>query len=1038
MLNISRKARFVVSKMKFIFCCLFISAICLQATNAQSIVVTGTISDDVGPIAGANIIVKGTTIGIVTDANGRFSLNVPSKESVLQFSFVGYATQEFTVRDQTVFNIQLVEDTRSIEEVVVVGYGVQKKEHVIGSVTQVAGAELAAIQASDVTNAISGRLAGTSIMMTTGEPGRTDAKIRVRGRTTLGTENEKTAPLVVIDGIPGRSMNEIDPNDIASISVLKDAAASIYGSTAANGVILITTKKGTTEKTQLSYQFYQGFVQPTVIPKMANAADYAQYISDWQTYQGQERLYSDRDIELFKSGQDPWEHPDTDWMDILIRDWNTTTRHNLSLSGSTKSKMTYYASLGYRDEEAIYSKTSTKIKQYNMRINLDMPVTDWLKTSINYAGFRTGRKFPVASTATLYGWATIMVPGSHAYYPTGEPGPPIESGINPVVNTGFEAGYDEYSNYINQISLAATIDIPMIEGLSFTGRYAYDVNNQFRKLFKTPWTLYRADYANATRNSEGFVTSANVIPEQVGLVAPELTEYTDRKDRSLWIVNFDYNRTFGDHSISLFGAFEQLEDNNSDYQAYRRWFVSDYVQMLNAGGDVDKSNEGKMSIYARQSWIGRFNYNYKEKYMAEILFRRDGSLKFPKSGRWGNFPGFLLGWRASEEAFWKENISFVNYFKLRTSYGLIGMDPGDPFQYINKYALGTGITLGDDKQVQTKINQSTIANPNITWEKQSTYNLGFDSQFSNNLFFLNFDLFFSRRTDILAQRNASVPEYTGLSLPSENIAEVKNKGFEIEAGTHFTLFGDLKVDVSGNISWNRNKVVYQDEPARVVPWQVTTGRAFGEALVFESIGIFKDQAAVDNYPHWNGAKPGDVIFRDVSGDGQINNDDRVYLKNSEAPEVFYGFKIDAAYKNWSLNILLQGQGKWLRNTISQNRGVGQNFYDWMVHDYWTPNNSNASQARAFHRQDVYWSYIARSSTYWFDNQAFLRLRNVNLNYTIPNRITEVVGISNATITLSGNNLFFLYRGHKKYDPEVGDPEIYPTVRTLSAGLRVNF
>lgn len=503
-------------------------------------------------------------------------------------------------------------------------------------------------------------------------------------------------------------------------------------------------------------------------------------------------------------------------------------------------------------------------------------------------------------------------------------------------------------------------------------------------------------------------------------------------------LSFTYSNVIKDHSFSLFGAFEQLDQDSFGFDAYRKHFISDLIQILNAGGEKDKSNSGWMGIYGRESWIGRFNYSYKERYLLEFIFRRDGSIKFPPKSRWGNFPAILLGWRASEEEFWREKLSIINYFKLRFSYGKMGMDPGAAFQYINKYSLGSGPTLGEDKIVRTKIYQSVIANPDITWEKQKTYNLGFDSQFCDQMFHLNADFFFNKRSDILAQRSASVPAYTGLSLPAENIAIVDNRGLELDAGFHKIFGSNLRLDVTGNFSWNHNKVKFMDEPARTVPWQVQTGHSYGSHLVYKAIGIFKSQEEVDNYPHWPGAKPGDVIFEDVSGDRVINSDDRILLHKTDAPEIFYGLKVDLNYKNWSLSLHGQGQGSYYKLAIEGNRGIGQNVFKWMATDYWTPENNNSNKARPFHRADQYWSYLSHSSTYWYDNMAYFRLKNATISYNVPENLSTRIGISNMDIFFSGYNLFLLYSKQRHYDPEVGNPQAYPTMKTFAIGARIVF
>jgi len=997
--------------------------------------ITGRIVDKTGdPVIGANIVVKGTTNGTITDVDGKYTLVVPDN-AILQISYIGYLAQTVTVGNHKEIDVQLIEDTQKLQEVVVVGYGTQKKENLAGAISALKGEEITTSAAFDVTNAISGRLPGTYVSQSSGEPGKDAAKIMVRGRSTLGSKGDIN-PLVVIDGIPDRSLYEIDPNDIANVSVLKDASAAIYGSRAANGVILVTTKSGSNQKPVLNFQFSQGFNKPTILPKAADAGEYSQYVSDYQDYEGLSRLYSDKDIELFKSGVDPWEHPNTNWMKDLVKEWTNETRYNIGINGGS-DKMKYYVSFGYKNNEAIYNTKSANYKQYNFRVKLDIPIIDWIMAGVQYSGFLTKKKYPTTNVSQLFGWATMVVPTQHDYWPTGEPGPDFEGGVNPVVNTSFDAGYNKTDTYKDETTFRVSIKPPMIEGLSIDGFFNYDVDHDNNKVFKKPWTLYYANYETAVRNSDGYITSMELTPRKRGLDSPELTEKNTSSKRKMYNASISYGRTFGEHNFNIFGSYEQYDEDAFNFSAYRKYFISDLVQTLNAGGETDKTNTGEASIYARKSWIGRFNYGFKDRYLLEFIFRRDGSLKFPKDHRWGNFPALLLAWRASEEKFWKDHLSFIDYFKLRGTAGKMGMDPGDPFQYMNKYALGSGVTLGSNKEVVTKIYQSVIANPNITWEKQTTYNIGFDSKFYNQMFYLNSEFFFNRRSDILVKKNASVPSFTGLSLPDENIGKVDNKGFEVEAG-YTKTFGKLNVDISGNLSWSHNKVKFMDEPAQSVPWQVVTGHPYGSALVYKAIGIFHSQAEVDAYPHWSGAKPGDVIFEDVDGNGKINADDRILYNKTDAPELFYGASINLQYKNWSLSILGQGQGTYYKSTIYGNRGIGMNVFKWMANGYWTPSNSSSDKARPFHRADQYWSYNSNANTYWYDNMAYFRLKNVTLSYMVPRNLLKRFYISGASIFVTGYNLCLLYSAQKNYDPEVGDPQGYPTMKTYSIGLNVSF
>ncbi|HPE76740.1 MAG TPA: TonB-dependent receptor [Draconibacterium sp.] len=1018
----------------------------IDSNGQQQKTITGKVVDNTGsPLPGVAVVVKGTTIGAVTDIDGNYSLDVPASAETLSFSFIGMKNQEIAIGNQTAINVTLVSEVTDLDEVVVVGYGTQKRANVVGSVTTVNGEKLAAIPAMNVSNAISGYLPGSVVIQQTGEPGQMRPRVLVRGRTTLGgdagTYADNTAPLVVIDGIPGRSMDEIDPNDVESLSILKDASAAIYGAQAANGVILIKTKSGAEGKPRLNYQFYSGMMTPTVIPEVTNAADYATMLSEYQVYQGKARRYTDNDIELFRSGVDPWEHPNTDWYGDLIEKWTNTTRHNVTLDGGANG-MKYYVSFGYKTDDAIYKASSTKYKQYNVRTKLEMPINDWLKTNVELAGFLNDRQYPYKSADAIVGQSTRLVPTNWSYWPTSEgryPGPDIEYGDNPVETQTFSAGVNDQKTYRVLSTFGATIDVPFVKGLSFTGSYSFDLTNYYNKAFYQPWILYYPNWDQATRNSQGYITDMPLTPTPRGLSTPENAERYDRTINQTTMFNVNYIKSVGDHNISFFAGYEQYQSDWNYFRGYRKYYISSIIQTMNAGNAKDQNLEGNASIYARKSVIGRATYDYQGKYLAEVVFRADGSLKFPETKRWGYFPGVLVGWRASEEGFWKDNLSAVNYFKLRASYGMMGMDPGDPFQYLNSYGISTGMTFGTSGAIATAVGPPVIANPNITWETQTTYNVGFDSKLLNDLLHFNIDMFKNRREDILATKDASVPNFTGLSLPQENIGIVDNRGIEFEAGIHKAINKDLFINFGGNFSYNKNEIVYMDEPERSVPWQQLTGHPYGAQLMYNAIGIYKDQAQVDGTPHVSGAKPGDVIFEDVSGDGEITNDDRILVDEYDYPFTFYGLNMDATYKGFTLSILLQGQGKvYKRSQYDNRRGEAGNYYQWQFDNRWTPTNTETDVARAYNRDDLYWSPDVRMSTYWLENCAYLRLKNVVLNYAIPTNYYSKAGIAKISVFVSGNDVALLYSANKIWDPEANNPGVYPLMKTFAVGANITF
>ncbi len=1012
---------------------------------AQQKSISGKVTDESGtPTPGVTVVVKGTTIGTITDVDGKYSLKVPANAVSLSFSFIGMTSVEIKVGQNSVINAIMKTETTGLDEVVVVGYGTQKRANVVGAVASVDGEKLQSIPAMNVSNAISGLIPGATVIQTTGEPGQGSPRILVRGRSTVNSDGSRmsnrseTAPLVVIDGVPGRSMDEIDPADVASLSVLKDASAAIYGASAANGVILITTKSGKDGKPRLNYQFYEGFMTPTVLPQVTDAAEYATMLSEYQVAQGKARKYTDADIALFANGKDKWEHPNTNWYADLIKDWTTTTRHNITLDGGANG-MKYYVSFGYKTDDAFYKASSTKYKQYNIRAKLDMPVTSWLKTGVELAGFLNNRIYPYKSADAIVGQSTRLLPTNWSFWPTGEPGPDIEYGDNPVETSTLSAGKNDQKTYRMLSTFNATITVPFIKGLSFSGSYNYDLTNYYNKAFYQPWTLYYPNWSQATRGTDGYITAMPLTPTLRGLSSPQNNETYNRTVNQTISINANYEKKFGDHNITLFGGFEQYQSDYNQFYAFRQYYISPVIQTMDAGNAKDQNITGTASIYGRKSWLGRAHYDYKGKYLAEVLFRADGSLKFPTTKRWGYFPGLMLGWRASEESFWKANLSFVNYFKLRASFGMMGMDPTSPFQFMDKYGIGTGMTFGTSGAIQTVVGPPSIANPNITWETQKTYNFGFDSKFMKDQFHLNAEFFYSKRENILASKDASIPNFTGLSLPAQNIGIVDNRGFELEAGYHKMLNKDLRLDVIANYSFNHNTVVFTDEPKRVQPWQQLTGHSYGAWLMYDAIGIFKDQAQIDATPHVTGAKPGDVIFRDVSGDGQITGDDQILIDKVDAPEIFYGGTISLAYKALTLTMQIQGQGEFLKNSQYDNRrGEAGNYYQWQYDNRWTPTNTVTNIARAYNRDDLYWSPDVRRSTYWMDNTAYCRLKNVVLNFAIPTKYYAKAGISKASIYFTGNNLALLYTATKKWDPETNNPGVYPTMKTFAIGANITF
>lgn len=1004
------------------------------------VTVTGTVNDESGaPLPGVTVSVLGTTIGTATDLDGNYTLSVP-EGSTLVFSFIGFVSQNVVVANQTVVNITLEEDVSSLDEVVVVGYGTQKKVNVIGSVTAIDTEEITAAPVGAISNALAGRLPGAVFMQGTGEPGNDQATIRIRGNSTLGNNS----PLVVIDGIIGRDLNSLHPGDIESITVLKDASAAIYGARAANGVILVTTKRGSREMpTRVSYGFYKGWLSPTKLPKMTDAATYATMIRENQSYRNVDEsnmLFSEEDVEKYRSGEFPWTHPNTDWYAAALRNHSNTHHHNLSVTGGGQ-KMSYFTSFGTQFDDGIYSNSNLSYKRYNLRANIDYQINEYLTLGVDITGIQENKMSPGVSASNMFQTIRRMYPTSPALYPNGLPGPDIEFGYQPMVIGSDATGFDDLKRYRSNNIFSAMVKVPWVEGLSASSYFAYDLYFQKRKLFEKPWTLY-------SLNEEAYLAAGNtgqedgsefLIGSLKGPAEPRLTEFADFSNSKTFNFKIDYARSINEeHNIDAFIAYEQFESFGENFNAYRRYFVSDQLPYLFAGGDEEKNNAGGVRFDARQNYFGRFSYNYREIYLFQFSFRRDGSVNFSnEAGRWGNFPSVLVGWRPSEYSWWKSNLGLIDQFKLKASWGQMGNDLVSPFQYLANYNFVNGLPLGDNRTYVPGLRQQGMPNPNITWEKANLLNFGWESLWFETKVSFDVDLFYERRSDILVQRDVSVPVFVGFTLPDENFGVVDNYGVEAVLG-YDEQKGDFAYGVSANFAFARNRIIESDEPERPVPWQVRTGKPQGALLLYKSLGIFRDEEQLNSLPHVPGARPGDIIIEDFDGDGEITANDRQLFPLTTTPEITFGLNFNFSYKNWGLTGLVQGHGRAMRGIYNDLRaGTAGNYYQFDAEDRWTPDNPNGTKPRAYQWTEEYWR-SSHITDYSYTDVSYARLRNLQVNYTIPSKTLQLVGLESARVYASGQNLWLLYSGNKIMDPELNGMQAYPIMRVFSLGAQVSF
>ncbi|MDR8392543.1 TonB-dependent receptor [Aliifodinibius sp. S!AR15-10] len=1005
--------------------------------------VSGQITDNAGEVLpGVNILVSGTTIGTTSDTEGNWELNVPSLQDTLVFSFVGFQTQVVPIEGRTEIDVAMVPQTYSGEELVVVGYGTQTRETLTGSVSSVSGGRIEKVPVTNMANSLTGQLPGVVTVNQSGEPGYDGATIRIRGEHTLNN-NE---PLVVIDGVPDRSggLDRLNPRDIENISVLKDASAAIYGSRAANGVILITTKRGRVGAPQFTLDLNQGFNQPTRIPEMADAATYMTMLNEIDNYRGLGDRYSQEQINCHRNQEDPWLCPDTDWFDEALKPISFQSRADMSVSGGSES-VKYYLSFSGLTEDGYYENSATRYNEYSFRSNIDGQLSDYISLSFDALGRFEDRNFPTESAGQTFRMLMRGKPNEHGFWPNGLPAPDIENGTNPVVTGTDDTGYDDDERYYFQSNVRLKVDIPGVDGLAFEATASYDKDFLQRKRWQTPWTLYSLEgfdtngdgVADGMDSSGEPVFNSSLVPNQDA----NLQQWSETGDGILLNLVGTYQQDVGDHSYSVLLGAERQESNNAGFWAFRRFYPSTQIDILDVGGEdqqdlgggsrdvIDQNNKE-----ARLNYFTRLNYNYQSKYLFEFVGRYDGSYIFPEGERFGFFPSFSLGWRLSQED-WFQNATnnFFDELKLRTSWGQTGNDRIEEWQFLSTYTFGGGYIFNNS--VMQSIFPGRTPNPNVTWEVANQFDVGIETAVFDNQLSIEFDYFNYLREDILWWRNASVPQTAGLELPRENIGEVKSWGFDGTVSWRKQFGSNFLLDLSLNGGYATNEIQYWDEPPGAPEWQQSTGRMMEAPLLYRVIGVFNDQAEVESYPHWDNARPGDLIFEDVNDDGVINSDDRVRVERTDVPKWNGGLNISGQYKAFDFTMLIQGAAgasQWIQ---TQSGDFG-NYFQEFAENRWTPDNPDASGPRAFQREEEYW--ISQQNTYFYLNTDYVRLKNLEIGYNAPSSFTSQIGLDRLRIYANGFNL--LTFSDFWMDPEAREASgsYYPQKRVINLGLSLSF
>jgi TonB-linked SusC/RagA family outer membrane protein len=995
--------------------------------SAQELVtVNGTVTDTSGePLAGVTLLVKGSSVGTSTDLDGKFSIKItsPINGKQISVSYLGYIKQDITLNGETNLTIQMQESSQNLDEVVVVGYGTQKKVNLTGSVASLTADDLAGRPVMNTSTAIAGLVPGLSVVQNSGKPG-SGATVKMRGTGTFSSAGND--PLVLIDGLSG-NMDDVDPSDIQSISFLKDAAsASIYGNRAANGVILIETKKGHDGKTKVTYSANFGWQSASELPEFLNSWEYATYYNLAMTNMGKSEAYSADQIQKFKDGSDPDNYPNVNHLKWLLNSGSGFQhQHNISVQGGN-ARTNYNLSIGYRKQDGLTAKTSNE--RITALFNLQSELFKGLTLNFNVNGYNNNYNAPNGEPQSIDGIIGYSVREAPIYAGQKSDGTfGYQDNYSPEAWLASESFVQNISRNVSS-SLKLTWQTP-IRGLSFVG-----------KLGVNYWTKYNKSYRAETTFDE----SKTISPNSLSITSDNNT-YTDLE----FLANYD--RSFGLHDIKvLIGASAEQSDYRELY-GNRNTFPNNYLYELSSGDASTASNNSSYNDFSLVSYFGRINYSYNDRYLFEANVRYDGSSRFAKNNRWGVFPSVSAGWRISEENFWKENsISDVfNNLKLRASFGVLGNQNIGYYPYQQVYSLSANYPLGNPATLQSGAYISTFNNPDITWEKTSVTDVGLDFGFLNGRISGTIDYFYKYTSDILAAVEKT--DIMGRSVGTSNVGAVSNQGIEINLSWNGNIGRDFKFSIMPNFTYVKNAV---EKLANGASQDINNSRIVGQPLGiiygYKTDGLFVNQAEIDAAPAQivdkSSIKPGYVKYVDLNGDGKVDADNDRTVLGSTTPKFYYGLTLSAQYKGFDFSALLQGLGGHKRLIGSY---MAYAFYNggqiqrWQADNCWTVDNPD--KWAEYPRIETLNSNNTnlQTSDYWVRNASYLRVKNIQIGYTLPKSITQKAHIENLRVYVSGQNLFSFNSFYKGWDPEneigTGDsPSYYPITSVYSFGLNVRF
>lgn len=1020
-----------------------------QSVNTKkSRTIKGNVTTTTGEsIPGASVKLANATTGVITDIDGFYMITVPDSQSELEFRFMGYEPRNIKVGNQTTINVSLEEATSSLEEVVVVAYGAQKKVTMTGSVASVNIGSLKT-PVANLSNALQGKVAGIISVQSSGEPGYDNSTFTIRG---IGTFTGNTSPLVIVDGVQrddvnstyGGAYNNIDPEDIVSISLLKDASATaVYGAKGANGVMIITTKRGSVGKPKISIKAETGFTNFTKVPEMLSGVDYMMLYNESRRNSGLSEVYSREQILKTESGLDPYLYPNVDWIDKIYKNVSSVSNVNLNISGGS-DLVRYYLSASFYNQGGQYNvkkengyDPNLNYKRYDFRSNVDVNITKTTLLQMNLSAIMTDSRYPgIASNKLWYEAFSTSPVAFPVRYPDGRwAGPPANAGSNPmheVQNSGYT---DTFRPALQSVfTVNQKLDF-ITKGLSAYARFSFDSYSEFNNKRTGGVDLW---YTNQ-RDGNGELVFGKPIKEG----SDELYyEHSDTGERVIYTeANISYDRTFGHHNVNGMVLYNMRN------------------RMIATAGSAIASIP-----YRNQAIAARFGYGYKERYLAEVNGSYTGSENFAPGHRFGFFPAASVGWVISNEPFFKNMTRTVDLLKLRASYGIVGNDniggTGDRFAYFTQFGSGNSYGFGPNGNLVYGIRETLLGSDKLTWEKSYKTNIGLEMMLWGKLN-LTLDYYWERRKDILIQRS-SLPSMAGFDASIyANMGEMDNKGVDANLEYQTRIGNKVGLRLFGNLTYSKNKIVFRDEPAMQYAYQKSEGTRYGEFYGYIAEGYFQSEEEIKKSPRqMRELAPGDIKYKDLNDDGVIDANDQCYLGKSWFPSWSYGMGFNINYHNFDLALFFQGvsdvsimanggsidtgNGDWGASGVGivPFTGMGLNPSNVITKalDRWTADNPRADAwyprmtANATTNDN---NYV--NSTHWLKDGSYLRLKQASLGYTLENKKLMDKGIEYLYFYLSGQNLL-TFSKFKLWDPELGSNGAkYPLSRMVTLGMRVSF